>query len=285
MNIQFVIVARGEENMPTKSDALRRISVALDAISVLQASNVEAPEFVRWRRGAKVAISNAFGEVSDHLREFDGISFFPYSIIVGSDNSAEKVRSYQEGLTGARALLQSMLDEIEEYWPGDDSPQAVAESREMPQQLVSNRVFVVHGRDDGAKNTVARFLESFDLEAVILHEQPNEGRTIVEKFVDYADVGFAVVLCTPDDVGALATDRENLRDRPRQNVVMELGFFLAKLGRNKVCPLVKGDLEMPSDYDGVLYVQMEGSEDWRTKLAIELKGAGLPVDLNRLAGR
>lgn len=271
-----------DENMNTKFDAIRRIGRSLEEIPQLTDLGSGSPDFIKWRRNTSVAISNTFGNDSQHKRDFDQIGYDPV-VFFSNMSSSDYTKPYQGGLINAKALLESMLEEIEEYWSDDPAPRPASEIREISQQQVTNRVFVVHGRDDGAKNTVARFLESFDLEAVILHEQPNEGRTIVEKFEDYSDVGFAVVLCTPDDVGGLAMERENLRHRPRQNVVMELGFFLAKLGRNKVCPLVKGDLEMPSDYDGVLYVQMEGTEDWRTKLAIELKGAGLPVDLNRLA--
>lgn len=270
--------------MPSKSDAKRRLGRALEAIPDLTGLSVEAPEFMMWRRSTRLAISNTFGDSSQHLDEFQRLGFDSYFILVGDGyDMSGAVNAYREGMVSATALLKSMLDEIDEYWEDDNSSQPAFATGETPEQGLSNRVFVVHGRDEGLKETVARFLESLDLEAVILHEQPNEGRTIVEKFEDYSDVRFAVIICTPDDVGALASNETNLRFRPRQNVVLELGFFLAKLGRSRVCPLVKGELEMPTDYDGVLYVQMEGSEDWRTKLAIEMKSAGLPVDLNRLA--
>lgn len=121
----------------------------------------------------------------------------------------------------------------------------------------SREVFIVHGRDDAAKESVARCLERLALKATVLHEQPNKGRTIIEKFVDHSDVGFAVVLLTPDDVGAVANAQANLKPRARQNVILELGFFLGKLGRERVCTLYKEDLELPSDYDGVVYVRMD----------------------------
>ena len=272
--------------MPSKSEAIERVSSTTEQIPELMNKSSDDPDFLKWKRSTEIMIDNTFPRGSRHAGEFTNIRF--RSGVVTFDcphDAANNARAYNKGLVSAEALLEGMLDEIEEYWEDDNRPQSVIELQGAPVTQVSNRVFVVHGRDDGDKNTVARFLESFGLEAVILHEQPNEGRTIVEKFEDYSDVGFAVIICTPDDVGALAIDRDNLRFRPRQNVVLELGFFLAKLGRQRVCPLVRGNLEMPSDYDGVLYLQMEGSEDWRTNLAIELKNAGLPVDLNRLAKR
>jgi len=122
---------------------------------------------------------------------------------------------------------------------------------------LSDRVFVVHGHDDGMKVAVARVLERLGLTPVVLHEQPDQGRTIVEKFTNYSDVGFAVVLLSPDDMAypsnALPSDA---RPRARQNVSFELGYFVGKLGRENVLALVRkkdDDLEFPSDYSGVLY--------------------------------
>jgi predicted nucleotide-binding protein len=145
-----------------------------------------------------------------------------------------------------------------------------------------NRVFVVHGHDEEAKQSVARCLEKLGLEAVILHEQPNQGRTIIEKFEDHCDVGFAVVLLTPDDVGAKKCEAKSLRPRARQNVILELGFFIGKLGRNKVCALHKGEVEIPSDLSGVLWVLMDQRGAWQFELSKEIKAAGLEADLNRL---
>lgn len=142
-------------------------------------------------------------------------------------------------------------------------------------------MFVVHGHDDGAKETVARYLSKLDLEAVILHEQPNRGRTVIEKFEAHADVAFAVVLFTPDDVGHPAGRPEDAKPRARQNVVLELGFFMAALGREKVCVLYKSGVEVPSDYSGVLYHAMDEAGAWRFLLAREMQAAGLSVDLNK----
>lgn len=146
------------------------------------------------------------------------------------------------------------------------------------------RVFVVHGHDGEAKEAAARCLEKLGLEAIILHEQPSGGRTVIEKFEDYADVAYAVVLLTPDDVGAAQADAGNLKDRARQNVILELGFFLGRLGRKRVCALHKGQVEIPSDYHGVLWVRMDADGAWQFKLAAEIKAAGLAVDVNRLLG-
>jgi predicted nucleotide-binding protein len=147
-----------------------------------------------------------------------------------------------------------------------------------------NRIFVVHGHDEAAKESTSRFIEKLGLEALILHEQPNRGRTIIEKFEDYSNVGFAVVLLTPDDMGVakeLADRPDKWKPRARQDVIFELGFFSGKLGRSKVCVLYKESVDIPSDYLGVVYVPMDSEGAWRLKLAKEIKSAGLNIDLNK----
>ena len=155
--------------------------------------------------------------------------------------------------------------------------------RALPTRSLGSDIFIVHGHDDGTKETVARFVETLGLKATILHEQPSTGLTIIEKLEKYADnAGFAVVLFTPDDVGALKYKTEDeSKPRARQNVVFELGYFIGKLGRERVCPLFKGKIEKPSDIDGVIYVPMDG-EDWKLKLGQEIKNAGFPVDMNKI---
>lgn len=153
----------------------------------------------------------------------------------------------------------------------------VAEPRE------TRKVFVVHGHDEAAKEATARFLEKLDLQPIILHEQSSGGRTIIEKFEKYSrDIGFAVVLLTPDDLGAARKEKERLQSRARQNVVLELGYFLGRLTRNRVCALYKGGVELPSDIQGVIYIEMDDAGAWRTKLAQELVEAKCPINLQGL---
>jgi predicted nucleotide-binding protein len=147
----------------------------------------------------------------------------------------------------------------------------------------SKRVFVVHGHDNAAKEMVARFLSRLSLDPIILHEQSSGGQTIVEKFERHSKVNFAVVLLTPDDVGGASAD--TLQTRARQNVVFELGFFVGRLGRGRVCALRKGSVEIPSDFQGVVYVDLDGAGAWRQSLAQELMDAGMKIDLNALVNK
>ena len=143
----------------------------------------------------------------------------------------------------------------------------------------SKRIFIVHGHDGEARETVARFITTIGLEPVILHEQANRGRTVIEKVEANSEVGFAIVLLTPDDVGR-ANDATELEPRPRQNVLLELGYFIAKLGRERVCALKRGRVEIPSDFAGVVWEDMDSNGGWKQRLGRELEAAGQSIDWN-----
>jgi predicted nucleotide-binding protein len=148
--------------------------------------------------------------------------------------------------------------------------------------IVSRKVFVVHGHDEAAREKIARFLEQLGFEPIILHEQASRGRTVIEKVEAHSDVGFAVVLLTPDDEGCEKGGTP--RPRARQNVVLELGYFLGHLGRTHVCALKRGEVEIPSDFEGVVYVNFDNSDGWKQALGKELQTANFTIDWNKAMG-
>lgn len=139
-------------------------------------------------------------------------------------------------------------------------------------------VFIVHGQDDSAKIELALFLERLKLKAIILHEQASSGDTIIEKIEKHTNVGFGIVLYTPCDIGAKAGNEDKLQNRARQNVVFEHGYLIGKIGRKNVCALVKGNIEIPNDISGVVYISMGNS--WKIDIARELKASGYLIDMN-----
>lgn len=146
--------------------------------------------------------------------------------------------------------------------------------------LDQSKVFIVHGRDDLAKISAARFVEKLGLKAVILHEQVSGGKTIIEKIEEHTNVGFALVLYTPCDSGGLVGDKP--KPRARQNVVFEHGYLISKLGRRNVCALVKDGTEVPNDISGVVYVPLDDHGAWHLAVAKELRNAGYGVDMNKV---
>lgn len=143
----------------------------------------------------------------------------------------------------------------------------------------SRNIFIVHGHNDTVKLEVARFVDrDLGLHSLILHELSDKGRTIIEKFEAHAnEARAAIVLLTADDIGAVRTKPKDLKPRARQNVVLELGFFLAKLERGKVFVLKEEGVETPSDYSGVLYIPLDTNGGWKHRLRQEIKDAGIPV--------
>lgn len=142
------------------------------------------------------------------------------------------------------------------------------------------KVFIVHGYDTEAKLEVARFIEKIGLEPIILHEQANNGMTIIEKIEKYSNVGFGIILYTPCDVGYVKDKEGEKKARARQNVVFEHGYLIGKLGRNNVCALVKESVEIPSDLSGIGYIQLDSNWGWKIPLANELKKSGYEIDFN-----
>jgi predicted nucleotide-binding protein len=169
--------------------------------------------------------------------------------------------------------LSFVREDIELMIPADS-----AVTTTMP-ATPSNKVFLVHGRDEATKNEVALFLRNIGLDPIILHLRPNGGRHLLTKFrEESAGATFAVVLMTPDDIGGIAEADAGLQPRARQNVVFELGFFIGKLGPGNVAALLKSTVEKPSDFDGIAYIGYGSGMSWKTELARELLHAKVVFD-------
>jgi predicted nucleotide-binding protein len=199
----------------------------------------------------------------------------------GSGSPVSTVRQeVQESKERNIALLESAVHSLEEQL-ADSAGEETAPTPSMAPISRARSVFVVHGHDDAAKQAVARVLERLDFAAIVLHEQPSQGRTVIEKFEAHADVGFAVIILTPDDV---CTSGETTTTRARQNVILELGYFVGRLGRARVLALKKGDVELPSDYVGVVWTEFDARGAWRTELAQELQAAGYEINWQKFMG-
>lgn len=165
----------------------------------------------------------------------------------------------------------------DENRPFSGSPQTVPSDQT---KHFENKIFLVHGHDTAILHQVARLLEQFNIEPIVLFEQPGKGQTIIEKLESNSNVAFAIVILTPDDVGK-ALAEENLKPRARQNVVFELGYFIGSLNRNRVAVLYDESIELPSDYRGVEYIKIDKEDAWKLKLTKEMKAAGMAIDMNK----
>lgn len=175
--------------------------------------------------------------------------------------------SDEDGPLAARAVLKSQ--------PRSALLKAVRET-------VIHRVFVAHGHDDDLLKEVVFSLKALKLKPVVLRDRPGEGLTIAESVEKLSNVSFAVILLTPDDEGKDVKEEGLHQPRVRQNVLLEWGFFIGRLGRDRVIALHRqadtGRLDLPSNYDGLRYITVDAGGDWRRKLAEELKTARIPID-------
>jgi predicted nucleotide-binding protein len=147
----------------------------------------------------------------------------------------------------------------------------------------SGPIFLVHGHSRAILYETVRVVErATGREVVVLREQPNAGRTILEKFEKHAaGAAYAVVLLTADDEGG-PTSGADRRPRGRQNVIFELGFFFGKLGRDRVAVLLDEGVEEPSDINGLTYISLDSGGAWKQSLARELASANIDVDYARI---
>lgn len=229
------------------------------------------------RRRADMIVRRVFEDTSEYRDSLRRVNFYP--MVAPADEEFHEY-SWQSGKSSMLNILNTMLEDLKLFDSGDSTNDA-----ESPKAPSSNQIFIVHGHDEAMKQDVARTLMTLDLKPLILHEKPDKGRTVIEKFSDYSSVSFAVVLLSPDDLARARNEASDLlKPRARQNVVFELGFFIGKLGRENVLSLYRAEteFEMPSDYSGVLYTPYDVSGSWRFKLVQELKSSGYEIDANKL---
>ena len=219
------------------------------------------PEYVSWRLKAITSIESLGSESKFLLKEIEKDKY-----------SSVFLESSVGNLLG---VLNAALSLALKKGNMPSKKQIVTKNQ------MENLVFIVHGRDDALLQRVARFLESLEIKPIILFEQAGKGQTIIEKLEANSNVGFAIVLLTPDDLGRIASSDKELNPRARQNVILELGYFIGKLGRNFVGVLYDESVELPSDYRGVEYIKLDLEGAWKMKIAKEMKEAGLTIDMNK----
>ncbi|MEQ1610879.1 MAG: nucleotide-binding protein [Hyphomonadaceae bacterium] len=267
-------------------DAITRLktrAAELEAFDTLSMTDGYPPELQALEASIRRSLEKAFGIGTPDFMRFSSIANIGYNapLFIGggpptplSKYIDEATSNKAEALVMLRQAISSLEEDLADLQPSESDPAIPGRSNST-----SLNIFIVHGHDDGPREAVARFLTKLGFRPIILHEQANQGRTVIEKFEAHSDVGFAIALLTPDDVGRSVRDNE-LKTRARQNVILELGYFVGRLGRSKVFALRKGDTEIPSDYVGVVYQDFDSAGAWQRALATELQAAGYDIDWN-----
>jgi Predicted nucleotide-binding protein containing TIR-like domain len=244
-------------------------------------SDVDALDLGSWKTNVRrclAAVQYRFSgsDGPSFLTRFDVIRFQPRTQIPAGRSTMDAAPFLAARRAGVVSTC-ALLDEVVEYLRAQ-GPRAPGRL----QSAAGETVFIVHGHDTAVRAEVARTIQRLTRrEPVILHEQADGGRTIIEKFEEHAvTAGFAVVLLTADDVGR--PNGGNEQPRARQNVVFEAGYFTALLGRARVMLLKDDEVEEPSDLNGVIYTPLDKAGAWKTRLGQELRAANIEADLNNL---
>ena len=250
--------------------------------------------FKDWKLKVSRYLSHRYGIQSVEMEEFRKTEF---EDVFDFDNAEKKIETCRKGLEATKRTFKIYLKEISKEILENAQKSMRQQLREMQKERYEDgmlmnasqevsmkkakeykKVFIVHGHDNGLKQEVARLVEKQGLEAIILSEQANRGKTIIEKFEEHSDVGAAICLFTGDDYGR-TKDAEEDKLRARQNVVFEAGFFMGKLGRENVVLIANPDIEIPSDLKGFVYTN---EKSWQIDALKELKTIGYAIDLNKL---
>jgi predicted nucleotide-binding protein len=228
----------------------------------------------------EMMIRKLFGDNSHYINTLKLIRYHPMMYTLDSPDSVFR-RSFNSG----KLELLNLLDVIKEDVSLDITLNPNTTILDKDMNPLNSNVFIVHGHNEEMKLSVALTIKKLGLNPIILHEQPNKGRTIIEKFTENSDVLYAIVILSADDIAYLSTDSpKKAKFRARQNVIFELGFFIGKLGREKVLALhqVVEKFEIPSDYTGVIFVPFDDKGTWKFELTKELKAIGIDVDANKI---
>ena len=145
----------------------------------------------------------------------------------------------------------------------------------------NNRIFIVHGHDRTMLLEVERLVGHIGLDPVVLGDQVDQGfYSIFDKFERHANESeYAIILFSPDD------ETTEGKKRARQNVIFELGYFLGKLGKDRVSLLNKDSTEqfdIPTDILGSAYIKFDSEGAWKLKITKALDVSGLSVDYSMI---
>lgn len=262
---------------------LERIELGKELIN-RPVTNVEELElnqkdYYKWDSYNSEYLKNSFNNENNEYRtNYSRVNSF-FVISSGGNSPAEKLKELKEDIQNKVEHLESLVERVELI---KSDIEIIPKQAPIDTRLADTKqIFIVHGHNTAIQQTVARTIEKLGLTPIILHEKPNAGKTIIEKFETHSNVGFAIILLTDDDEGKSKTEID-LKKRARQNVVLELGYFIGKLGRSKVLPLYSENVELPSDIHGLLYIPLDKAENWKFSIVKELKEAGYTVDANKL---
>jgi len=279
----------------TDTKAIENLNVLISEIPGIKRNS---SEHTRWLSNVLRVLDEKFGTDSQYSTT---IRAFPWKETASGIYSAynyqsERERDHQNAfcrqMGQAKGIILSAIDALTEKLEESEIDAAQENKGTSFGAFDPKKVFIVHGHNEEMKQSVARIITKLGLTPIILHEQPNGGKTIIEKFERNAEnINFAIILLSADDLASSVRDLEGIKDeevrqhlekRARQNVVFEMGYFAGRLGRSNVFFLLQEGVAKPGDLDGIVYTSYDATQAWRFELVKELKNTGYNVSADNL---
>jgi len=257
----------------TTNQAIELLKKQIEQIDRLLQLHHDDPAVDRWENFTEQIIIKAFGKPNENLSAYRDAKYTGEWYTDMSDEALQEnlIKKFQK----RKSLLEGFIEQLEAFGGIQKEQEPI-----ISKTISSRKVFIVHGHNEQAKSELALILTRLGFEPIILHEQPSQGMTVIEKLEKHSDVGFAFILLTPDDKGCQRGQEDKLLPRARQNVVFEFGLFAGKLGRKRVCCLYTGNVELPSDLQGLVYLQFKSSvNEVKLDIVKELRAAGYKVKI------
>ncbi|MFV8250460.1 TIR domain-containing protein [Bdellovibrio bacteriovorus] len=260
------------------AQGIRLLQQQIEKAKALRQTNVSSSEYEAWRTTLHEVTRIALGTPHETGEAIVSAGSC-YSGIFGGSSESEKMDERKKNLEAIVLYLESAIEQLN-LKITDHSP----EKPEVIEQFNLSSAFIVHGHADAIREKVARFLKDVEVKPVILSEADSAGLTVIEKLErEASQVGYAIVLLTGDDVGCTKDSAPvGLHPRARQNVILELGYFIAKLGRSRVCLLFEKGIELPSDVAGVVYIEIDPADAWKLRVGKEMRAVGFSIDMNKI---
>jgi len=262
-------------------DPVKGIELIKDQIGkakALRQTQITDAVYEAWRTTLHDLLRNVFGKNNETVNSIVSAGNC-YGAAFGGYDEYNQIEERKEKLEALVHYLENAIEQL--------NLRVVAVPSEKVKPVDpkgKNAVFIVHGHAEGLREKVARLLQEQGIKPIILAEAENEGLTVIEKLEKQANiVGYAIVLLTSDDLGCSKAEApQGMAPRARQNVILEMGFFIAKLGRERVCILREQDVNIPSDVTGVVYTDIDSGDAWKLRVGKELRHVGFSFDLNKV---
>jgi hypothetical protein len=297
----------GKGNKDTQLDDLKRL---IDEIEKVRIKPRMSPKFKSWHRETLETLERVFGRKSRQVKDFETIR---YNLATFSNKTPESKfeEAFQHGLMNAAVMLSVAVKDLQKGDAGSTAtsetapvrkpdavesvpepeisrPEPVAPVKPAPPPVPApsaareppaivkramaasgHKIFLAYANDIGMKSEVTTFLSRVGLSTVVLKDSAESNASLIDELEKHDNVHYAIVMLNPDASGI------------SENTVYELGLIVGRLGRNRVCGLVKEYIGILANYSGISYVPLDPAGAWKFLLIKQLKDAGFDIDANR----